>query len=145
MNSPAAPFKAAQKAALRGSAALLSATGLAKPRVLTEVEPNEPVPYTVIGQVQVLLEENELCADEAEIFATVDWWSRTTPRDEGAQAQAMGAAIIAALNAALAVTGWEVVVWELQSETYVTDPDQSTHGQAVFHYLLTEIVIESEA
>lgn len=139
MPSPAAAFHAAQEAALRASGDLTTAMGLAKARLYTEAPVNAPVPYGVIGEDQVLLENGD-CAAEAEIFSTVHFWSRAAPLDKGAQARAMGAAAIAALNLALTITGWDVVEWEMTSERYVTDPDQSTHGILEFHYLLTEQV-----
>lgn len=137
MSSPKAAFSAAQDAALRGSAALATAMGTGGKGILTEVPANQAPPYVVQGEIQVLL-ENDPCADEAEVFSTVHVWSRTSPLDHGAQAGAMGAAMIAALNAQLTLTGWTVDEWELQSEGYSTDPDQSTHGVLVFHYLLTK-------
>jgi hypothetical protein len=106
---------------------------------LVEVMANQVPPYVVGGQYQILL-ENSACADQAEIFSTVTWWSRPAVRDKGVQARAMGAAIIAALNTALNLAGWYVVEWELQSEDYSTDPDQSTKGRAVFHYLLSQTI-----
>lgn len=139
MPSPAAAFKAAQDAALRASGALTAAMATGGKGILTEVPTNQPPPYVVTGDDQVLL-NTAGCAADAEIFATVSWWSLKSPRDRGAQARAMGAAIIDALNAQLTLTGWDVDEWELQDERYSTDPDQSTHGIATFHYLLTEQV-----
>lgn len=140
MSSPAGPFKLAQDAALRASAALVQAMGLTTARLYTEPPANAPLPYVVTGDDQILIEVDEFCADEAEIFATVTVWSRATPLDAGAQARAVGLAVIIALNAQLAVTGWDVDLWELQSESYSTNPDQSTRGVLVFHYLLTKQV-----
>lgn len=139
MPSPASPFKAAQESAIRGSAALTAAMGTAGKGILTEVPTNQPTPYVVLGDNQVLLENHD-CAAEAEVFATVHVWSRTVPLDKGAQARAMGAALIAALNKQLTLAGWDVDEWELQDERYVTDPDNSTHAIITFHYLLTEQV-----
>jgi hypothetical protein len=138
MPSPAESFHAAQDTALRGSAALIAAMAIAGKGILTEVAANQPVPYVIFGQNQIILQENEGCGFMAEVFATVSWWSRKTPLDKGAQARAMGAAIIDALLVELTVTGWDVDLWELQQERYVTDPDQSTHGMADFRYLLTQ-------
>jgi hypothetical protein len=138
MPSPAAAFYSAQDTALRGSAGLVAAMGVAGKGILTEAPTNQALPYVLFGQNQVLIEQNEGCGDTAEIFATVSWWSRKAPLDRGAQARAMGAAIIDALNGELSLDGWAVDVWELQQERYVTDPDQSTHGIAEFHYLLSE-------
>lgn len=138
MSSPAGPFHAAQDAALRASADLATAMGVAVVP-LVEVMANQAPPYVVGGQYQILL-ENSACADQAEIFSTVTWWSRPAVRDKGVQARAMGAAIVTALNTALNLAGWYVVEWELQSEDYSTDPDQSTKGRAVFHYLLSQTI-----
>jgi hypothetical protein len=93
MPSPAAAFYSAQDTALRGSAGLVAAMGVAGKGILTEAPTNQALPYVLFGQNQVLIEQNE---------------------------------------------GWAVDVWELQQERYVTDPDQSTHGIAEFHYLLSE-------
>lgn len=137
--TPAAPFHAAQDAALRGSTALATAMGTGGKGILTDPPANVVPPYVVLGQTQILL-QNDDCAAEAEVFATVNLWSRTNPLDKGAQARAMGAASVDALNVELAVPGWDCIVWELTSERYVTDPDQSTHGILEFHYLLTKQV-----
>jgi hypothetical protein len=137
MSSPAAPLHAAKEAALRGSAALAAAMGGQVRLYPAEVPPNAPLPYIVAGDDEILLENTD-CAAEAEVVATVQWWSRTSPPDKGAQARAIGGAIVAALNAALTLAGWDVDEWEVQSESYSTDPDQSTRGRAVFRYLLTE-------
>jgi hypothetical protein len=141
MPSPAAAFHAAEEAALRGSAALQQAMGApAEPRIYVEVPAGVSLPYVVRGQHQVLI-ENDDCAAEAEVFATVTLWSRKKGAlDQGVQARAMGAAIVDVLNVQLTLDGWDVDEWELQSETYSTDPDQSTKGVLVFHYLLTKQV-----
>lgn len=140
MTSPAAAFHETQDTVLRGSAALTAALGLVAARVLTDVPPGQKPSYVVIGADQVLIENHD-CAAEAEIFSTVDVWTRTNPLDKGAMARAAGAIIIDLLNAQLTVAGWMVDEWELTSERYVTDPDQSTHGILEFHYLLTQQVI----
>lgn len=140
MPSPADPFKTAQEAALRASAALAAAMG-GTVRIYTEVPANAPLPYVVLGVDQVLQDTSSECADEAEVFATVGLWSRKTPPDRGAQARAMGSAAVDALNVDLTIAGWAVDLAEVQSESYSTDPDQSTKGVLVFRYLLTEIVV----
>ena len=135
MSSPAAAYHSAQDAALRASADLATAMGTI--RLYTEVPPNAPLPYVVLGQDQVLI-ENDDCADEAEVISTINIWSRVKPLDKGAQARAIGSAVIGALNLQLTVTGWDVDVWEVQSESYSTDPDQSSHGVLVLRHLLTK-------
>jgi hypothetical protein len=139
MPSPAAPYKLAQEAALRASADLATAMG-GTVRLYTEVPANAPLPYVVIGNDDLQQEPPGDCAIEAEITANIGIWSRKAPLDKGAQARAIGAAIIAALNAQLTITGWDVDLWEVTSERYSTDPDQSTHGIIELHYLLTQQV-----
>ncbi len=121
---------------MRASSDLTAAMGTSGRGILTEVPPNQLPPYVLLGEVQGL-HENDPCAAEAEIFATVHFWSRVSPPDKGGQATAMGAAISAALNAQLSLTDWTVDEWEQTDERYSTDPDQSTHGILIFHYLLT--------
>lgn len=136
MNSPAAPFKLAQEAGFRAAADLAAAMG-GTVRLYTEVPEGAPLPYVVNGNDQVILEDTG-CGVEAEVFSTVTLWSRTTPAlDKGAQARAIGAALIAAAEA-LTVEGWDVDLFELTSERYSTDPDQSTRGVIEFRHLLTE-------
>lgn len=136
MPSPAGPFHVAQEAALRAHAGLIA---VLNPFKLYTTTPKNATPdYVVIGEDQVFYETSG-CAGEGEIFATVQVWTRPNP-PQGADARTIGAEIIAALNTELSLTGHDVDVWELESETYVTDPDHSTHGRFVFHYLTTEQV-----
>lgn len=139
MGSPAGAFRSAVDALLTSSPGALSGI-VDVVRVYVEVPANATLPYVLIGNDQVILTQNDGCADEAEIFSTVQWWSRTSPRDKGVQCRQMGSALVDALATDLTVSGWEVVEWECQSEEYSTDPDQSSRGRAVFRYLLTEIV-----
>jgi hypothetical protein len=139
MLSPAAAFRTTEEAALRASGALAAAMG-GTARLYHEVPANAPLPYVVLGQHQVLLTDGDDCADEAEVFATVAFWSRPAAPDGGAQARAIGAAIVAALAVELTVAGWDVDLWEVISEQYSTDPDQSTRGVVELRYLLTEQV-----
>lgn len=138
MASPAGPYKVAQEAALRASGALTTAMG-GTLRIYTEVPTGAVLPYIVLGNDQILIENSD-CAAEAEVFSTLGVWSRKSPLDKGAQARAIGSAILDALNLQLTIPGWDVDEWEVQSEQYSTDPDQSTKGVLTMRYLLTEQV-----
>jgi len=138
MPSAAEAFKVAEDAAVRGSAALVSAMGLGGKGILTEVPTNVTPPYVVMGEHQIIISQNPGCADEAEVFATIHWWSRPANPDKQAQARAMGAAIAAAVQLELTLTGWDVDDWQPQDERYSTDPDHSTHGILSTRYLLTQ-------
>lgn len=137
MRSPAAPYLAAVDAALRTSSALVAAM-VGAARIYTEVPTNAPLPYVVIGRDEIQLEDLGDCGSEAEVTSVIGVWSRTDPPDKGAQARAIGKAIIAALNVELAIAGWDVDLWKVESERYSTDPDQSTKGIIELRYLLTE-------
>lgn len=136
MPSPAQAYKTAQEAALRASAALAAAMG-GTVRLYTEVPTGAVLPYVVLGNDQIILENGD-CGMEAEVTSTVTLWSKAAPLDKGAQARAMGAAIIDALNLQLTVTGWTVDEWDVQSEQYLTDPDQSSKGVLILRHLLTQ-------
>jgi hypothetical protein len=138
MASLAQAFDAAEEAALRGSAGLATAMG-GLVRLYTEVPEGAPLPYVVRGNVAIQIERSD-CADEGEITSTIEWWSKVAIPDKGAQARAMGGAIVDALDAQLILTGHRIVEWSLEIEQYSTDPDQSTHGRAVFNYQTTQIV-----
>lgn len=138
--SPAAPLRAAAEAALRASAALRAAMVLDAARIYTEVPANALLPYVVLGQVDGTLDRSG-CAAEGEFALTVTLWSRTDKLDKGAQAHAMGGAVIDALAADLGVAGWDVIARDDDiSEAYAGQADQSTRGVLVFQYLLTEQV-----
>lgn len=137
MRSPAAPLRVAYEAALRASTDLAIAMG-GRARIYADVPEAAPLPYVVVGNDQILLDTSSDCGAEAEVVVTVALWSRTAPLDKGVQARAMGDAILDALLVELAVAGWAVDLFEVTSETYSTDPDQSTKGVLVFRYLLTE-------
>ncbi len=138
MSDLALAFHTAQEAALRGSAALAAAMG-PQLRLYSVVPTNSPLPMVVIGQDQIILEPDEECADEGEIFATVHLWARPEPPQATTPLE-IGAAVVAALLVPLTLDGHEVVEWELVSADYSTDPDHSTHGVLVFRYLTTAIV-----
>lgn len=138
MLSPAGPYRAAYDAALRGSAALRASMG-GQVRLYVEVPANAPLPYVVIGQDQVVTEDLG-CVLQAEATTTINLWSRTAPLDQGAQARAMAAAVIETLGASFPIAGWDVDEVTVESESYVTDPDQSTHGTVILRHLLTQQV-----
>jgi hypothetical protein len=144
MNSPAAAFKAAQDAAIRAAAGLAAAMG-GTLRLYTEREEDAPLPYIINGDDLITRLEETACGVEADLVATVQWWSRKKTLDKGAQARAMGAILVGVLTSeAFAVAGWSVDLITLQLEHYATDPDQSTRGRLIIEYELSEL-IESEA
>lgn len=137
MASPAAPFKAAQEAALRASGALQAAMG-GTFRIYAEVPESAPLPYVVVGQDEID-DLSDGCGDAHSIVSTVQWWTKKVGAAKGADVvRAMGAAITAALNTELTITGHDVVLAIMEApERYATDPDQSSRGFVAFRYETT--------
>lgn len=138
MPSPAGPFKTAQEAALRASAALSTAMG-GTVRIYTEVPTNAPLPYVLIGQDEID-DLSEGCGEAHSIVSTVQWWARLVGATKGADTvRAMGAAIVAALNTdSLTITGHTVDLAIMETaERYATDPDQSSRGRVAIRYETT--------
>ena len=141
MSSPALAFKAAEEAAVRGSDALLAAMGLTTARIYHEVPENAPLPYVVLGSHEIQ-DESDGCGEAHSIVSTVQWWTKIVGAVKGSDAvRQMGAAIVAALLRRLAIDGHDTVLWEMEvSETYGSDPDQSSRGRVVFRYETTALV-----
>ncbi len=143
MPSPALPFKAAEEAALRASAALKTAMGVtgANPvRLYTEVPKNAPLPYAVIGQHEID-DLSSGCGEAHSIVSTVQWWTKDVGPTKGSDAvRKQGAAIIAALFVELSIAGHATVLVEMEDpERYATDPDQSSRGLVAFRYETTAL------
>lgn len=140
MRSPIPAYRVAMEAALRNSADLQAAMGGTVRLYGTAVPANAQLPYIVVTHLQATGIFDGLCAEEPTLTATLDFWCRPTPPDKGEASGAIGEAIVAALDAPLALTGWEVIEHECQSLADHQDPDQSTHGTIILQYQITEIV-----
>lgn len=142
MPNPAIPFKAAEEAALRTSAALKAAMGLgaSTPRIYFEVPTNAPLPYVVLGQHEITDLSGD-CGDAHSIVSTVQWWTKNVGATKGSDAaRQMGAAIVTALKVELAIAGHATVLVGMEApESYGTDPDQSSRGRVVFRYETTAL------
>lgn len=127
-------FHEQQRAALKACAAL-EAAGIGRSRIYDAVPVGAGLPYLVTGDDQFLFERTGACGDEGEIFATVHAW---TKGPEVMACRAILAAARTALAAELPLPGVGVVdTFEVVTEQYSTDPDQSTHGVLTIHYLVS--------
>ncbi len=128
MSDPSYPLQIAIVAALKGD------SPPAATRVYDAVPTSPQFPYVSLGDMQVLPDKAD-CIDGTEVFLQIDAWSRTIGYQEVKQ---MGAAIIRALDdKELTVTGYHLVVLELQSLNYLRDPDGLTrHAALTFRALL---------
>jgi hypothetical protein len=127
ISDPSIPLQAAIVAALKASG---SAAGT---RVYDAVPPSPTFPYISLGNVQVISEKAE-CVEGAEVYVTIDAWSRAVGKVELKQ---IGAKIILALdNAGLSSANVTINCCELDDVNYIDDPDGSTsHGVFTFHIL----------
>lgn len=134
----ATTFLAAEEAAVFASTDLLAALG--GPQIYTAVPENAVPPYVVIGQHQVLeTEGDDDCGGEGEVFASIDVWTRPAALTESAaEAREILGLIKPLVRTAFALTGHTVDLWAPVSETYVTDPDGSTHGRIETRYETTQ-------
>lgn len=103
-------------------------------RVYDEVPPNPTFPYISLGDNQVLPDKAE-CIDGTEIFWQIDGWARdpTFPVPKK-----LSKAIVAALDdKEIVVSGYSVIVCELNTVNYLRDPDGITRHVAVsFRFLI---------
>jgi hypothetical protein len=133
MSDPSHPLQVAMITALRASPDVAAIVGT---RVYDQVPMNTtPVfPYVTLGEIQVLPDKAE-CIDGTELFPQVDAWSRRAGFPE---VKALSAAILKALDdQVLTVSGYTVVVFELQNIQHIRDPDGLTrHAAITFHTLI---------
>jgi len=103
-------------------------------RVYDEVPNNPTFPYISLGDNQVLPDKAD-CIDGTEIFWQIDGWARdpTFP-----MAKKISKAVIAAMDDQdISVTGYAVIVCELNTTNYLHDPDGITRHVAInFRFLI---------
>lgn len=140
MRSPLPSFRGAMETAIRASTDLETAMGGQTRLYGTAAPANAALPYVVVTHVQVTGLFDGGCAEEPILTLTLDFWSRPVPFDKGAQSGAIGEALIAALDAELAIDGWDVDEHQVTNLSEFQDPDQSVHATLILEYLLTEQV-----
>lgn len=102
-------------------------------RVYDEVPPVPTFPYIRMGNFQTISEKAD-CLEGAEVYVTIDCWSRAVGKVEIKQ---IGAAVISALDDADLTDGTVTVnSCLLEDAQYLDDPDGlSKHGVLTFHIL----------
>ena len=135
MSDPSLELQAAIVGRLKGDAGVTAVVGQ---RIYDEVPSNPTFPYISIGDNQVLPDKAD-CIDGTEIFWQLDGWARdpTYPRTKS-----FSKAVVAALDdtTALTVTGYNVVIVELNTVNYLHDPDGITRHVAMnFRFLLQAV------
>lgn len=131
MSDPSLELQAAIVGKLKADAGVQAVVGQ---RVYDEVPPNPTFPYISIGDNQVLPDKAD-CIDGTEIFWQLDGWARdqTFP-----MVKSISKAVVAALDdQEITVTGYAVIVCEINTINYLHDPDGITRHAAInFRFLI---------
>jgi hypothetical protein len=132
MSDPSIELQNAIVGALKAVGALPAVIGT---RVYDDVPTAATFPYISLGDCQVLPDKAE-CIDGVEVYPQIDVWSQKPGYGE---TKTITKAVLLALDdRALAVTGFDLVVFEIQSVNYLRDPDGKTrHAALTFHGILT--------
>ena len=131
MSDPSLELQAAIVGVLKNNAGVQAVVGQ---RVYDEIPPNPTFPYISLGDNQVLPDKAD-CIDGVEIFWQIDGWARdpTFP-----MTKQISKAVVAALDdQQITVTGYAVIVCELNTTNYLHDPDGITRHVAIsFRFLI---------
>lgn len=114
---------------------LKSAATDAGDRVYDDVPERPLYPYITIGATQVINEKTE-CLQGAEVYQTINVWSRTKGKGE---VKAIARDIIAALDDCdLSTDAVAVNSCLLEDVNYDDDPDGLTHQAVIIFHILTD-------
>lgn len=142
MSDPALALQDGIETALRASAALKSAMGLAVVRLYTLSAPvGAPLPHIVIGDDQIIDDATE-CLDSSEVFTTIHVFARVDADVAASrrQAKSIAGVIRAVLQSTLTVTGFSLVQQDFETTRHTTDPDGLTSHSVVTHRFLIDPV-----
>ena len=132
MSDPSLELQAAIVGRLKGDSGVQAVIGQ---RVYDEVPTNPTFPYVSIGDNQVLPDDAE-CIDGREIFWQLDGWARDPHFPTVKQ---ISKAVDAALhNLPLTITGYNNIVCELSTTSYLHDPDGITRHVAMTYRFLIQ-------
>lgn len=136
MSGPDAALQEAVVSALRSDAAVLAALAGVGPerRIYDRVPAKWVLPYITIGEIQII--DDTHCEAAWECFVTTHAWSVAVGKPE---AQLIGAAVGAALDAELSIAGFICVDWQFRSRSYLLEEDGlTTHCINTHRYLIDQ-------
>jgi hypothetical protein len=132
MSDPSLELQAAIVARLKGDAGVQAVIGT---RVYDEVPTNPTFPYISIGDNQVLLDDAD-CIEGVEIFWQLDGWARDPHYPTVKQ---ISKVVKTALhNLPLTITGYTNVICEMNTVSYLHDPDGITRHVAMSYRFLIQ-------
>ena len=117
-------------------AALTAAPAIAGGRVFDRAPEGAAFPYITIGDEQVL-DDGNACDDGWEVFSDIHVWSRPAAGSK-LEVKDLVASIVAVLvNQTIIVTGFLVVISQVERVEYMRDPDGLTeHGVLTVRHVL---------
>jgi hypothetical protein len=118
-------------------AALTTSPAIAGGRVYDRVPAGPTFPYVSIGDEQVL-DDGDTCSDGWEVTSDVHVWSRPAAGSK-AEVKDLAAAIVPRLAVTtISVTGFRVLIAELETSRVFRDPDGITeHAVLTFRHVLS--------
>ena len=130
---PSLPLQAAIVSRLKNDSGVQAVVGQ---RIYDEVPINPTFPYISIGDNQVLTDDAE-CIPGNEVFWQLDGWARDPHFPTAKQ---ISQAVYAAMhNLPLTVTGYQNIICEHSTTSYLHDPDGITrHVAMTFRFLIQE-------
>ena len=130
MSDPSLELQAAMVATLQGVS-----PQIAGGRIYDQAPPVPTFPYVTLGDCQVLPDKSS-CIDGVEVYPQIDVWSRAVGYPE---AKTIAKEILAALDEVdFEVSGYNLVLFQVQDVQYMRDPDGLTrHAAITFHGMLT--------
>lgn len=131
MPDPSLALQGALVALLKADNAVSAIVG---PRIYDAVPDKPTFPYLVVGDGQVVGDDNE-CDEASEVFVQIHAWSRAQGWPE--VKQLAGAVRSAVRGASFVLPGFNVTLQEFVQALWLRDPDgQSRHAPIEFHFLV---------
>ncbi len=122
MIDPALPLQDAIVAAGRAAGSAAAARIYDRVPTTKGVVPEALFPFASLGAMQVLNVGNS-CGEEAEVFTSLDVWSRAVGYVE---VKSVAADLVVALAAPMTVEGFRVVIQDVEDINYRREPDGLT-------------------
>jgi hypothetical protein len=133
MSDPSLALQGAVVARLKADAPVAALIGT---RVYDEVPTSATFPYVVVGDGQVIGDDDD-CADVSEVTFQVHAWTRS-PADTGwPKSKQIAAAVRTAMKAPFTLVGFDVLLGEFTQIQFLKDPDGLTrHAMVEFRFLI---------
>lgn len=133
MSDPSLALQGAVVARMKADAPIVALVGT---RIYDEVPTSATFPYLVVGDGQVVGDDDD-CVDVSEVTFQIHAWTRP-PADTGwPKAKSIAAAVRTAMKAPFTLGGFDVLLSEFTQIQFLKDPDGLTrHAMVEFRFLI---------